>query len=181
MLWLEPKRWQTSSINFCHIQLIYKIIHFVIFPLAEIMLSLLPHLCFFSWFSHSHPQYGALLSVAVTCWYWWQSYPCGDIYFPIPSNPPSPPIPPPSPPIGFLSPLLSKKSNLPPFLSPLELKAHFVLIRNESVIASWVMPSLRNITYSHMLRIDIAGVHLKVTVVVAVILNTVSVSVLVTA
>ena len=43
------------------------------------------------------------------------------------------------------------------------------------------MLSLRNITYSHMLRIDEDGVHLKVTVVVAVILNTVEVSVLVTA
>ena len=43
------------------------------------------------------------------------------------------------------------------------------------------MLSLRNITYSHMLRIDMAGVHLNVTVVVAVILNTVEVSVLVTA
>ena len=40
---------------------------------------------------------------------------------------------------------------------------------------------LRLFTYSHILRMDEAGVHLKVTVVVAVILNTVSVSVLVTA
>ena len=41
--------------------------------------------------------------------------------------------------------------------------------------------SLWIFTHSHILRIDEAGVHLKVTVVVAVILNTVSVSVLVTA
>lgn len=41
---------------------------------------------------------------------------------------------------------------------------------------------LKNIfTYSHMLRMGTAGVHLNVTVVVAVIWNTVEVSVFVTA